>query len=646
MSGSDWQRQALQQAAAVAESRRREIAAARTPDEPPSAGDLYVFDQAADHGVQWLVVEEDSGDGLLAVASDLDREVGSADIAASASFSATSQTASRVTIRCRFAVFLPVAACNPSRRTGRLADGDLRRVRDKLRALTAGTLEGTPDEQESDSESVYEDLVEELVTARDALVAGIEGALPAAETAPAIRLSGVDAATGQALLPAVALAAVAERVRNEVQDRLLLEWLRRVHRSHSQPSLGPAIGIDAADVAWAGWALVLPAVEAADLRSALEPLIAHRRRSGAVVKVLQVHADEDWREWLARHEVAVSEPVEPEKLPYYLLIAGSPERISFAFQQALATQYAVGRVCFEDPSSYRRYADSVVAAETAPVPPTSRRAIVFAPRQVGDSIRRSTGDLVAELLAEGSTAREVEPVRLLGAEATRARLIESLKTEEGSRRSAPALWLAASHSLGWQPGHPEQLASQGALVCQDWPFEGAVEAHQVFAARDVPRDAALHGSIVLLAAPFSAGTPERDELLQSAEDHAPRLAERPFVASLPQRLLDHPGGGVLAVVGLVDRSWGAAVAPSVTAQRWQPLRLTVDALLGGQPVGHAVGELHRRHAALASELAELRRQMRFGRRIDPRRIADLWFERNAVRGYVVLGDPAVRRRSR
>ncbi|MEM7352898.1 MAG: hypothetical protein AAF657_19030, partial [Acidobacteriota bacterium] len=77
-----------------------------------------------------------------------------------------------------------------------------------------------------------------------------------------------------------------------------------------------------------------------------------------------------------------------------------------------------------------------------------------------------------------------------------------------------------------------------------------------------------------------------------------------------------------------------------------PLRLTVDALLGGQPVGHAVGELHRRHAALATELAELRRQMRFGRRIDPRRIADLWFERNAVRGYVVLGDPAVRRRSR
>ena len=632
MSGTDWRRKALERARPAAEGWRRPAEAARSTDRAPAPGDLFVFDGGDAAGIQWVVVAVEPADRVLVAAADLDREVGAADVAAKVHAAAAPRTVAKLTVRCRFAAWLPAVALDRGRLTGRLAPEDLERVRGKRGALDTGSLRGTYAEHEVETESAYQELEAGLSAALATLVDGIVGAVAVPESVPAIKLSGVDAATGEALLPALALGAITECVRRELRDRLLLEWLRRVHRRLAEPSLGPPFDIDAADVARVGWALLVHADEPAETRSALEPLLTHRRRTGGPVRVLEVRACDDWREWLARHGVAAGETVDPEKVPYYLLIAGSPERIGFDFQQALATQYAVGRLCFDHPSDYRRYADSVVAAETDAAAPAGRRAILFAPRQAGDPLGHSSGDLLDVSVAAELAAADVEPVRLLGAAATRARLVDVLAA--GAR--APALWLAAAHGLGFQPRHPDQEASQGALVCQDWPAEGAVEPRQVFAARDLADDARIHGSVVVLLASFSAGTPERDELLRPSGGEAPRFAERPFVARLPQRLLAHPGGAALAVVGLVDRAWGAAAAP---------LRHAVAALLAGRPVGHAVREYPRRHAALASEIYDLRKKMSFGASIRPGRIADVWIERNHVRSLVVLGDPAVRRRA-
>ena len=60
------------------------------------------------------------------------------------------------------------------------------------------------------------------------------------------------------------------------------------------------------------------------------------------------------------------------------------------------------------------------------------------------------------------------------------------------------------------------------------------------------------GMIVFLVGEYGAGTPEYSN---RPGDRRERLARQPFVSALAQRLLSHPKGGALAVIGHVDVSW-------------------------------------------------------------------------------------------
>src|SRR5262249_61910192 len=116
-----------------------------------------------------------------------------------------------------------------------------------------------------------------------------------------------------------------------------------------------------------------------------------------------------------------------------------------------------------DLEDYRRYAESVVAAETGG---TSRspRACFFAPANPGDPVTGSTCAHLVQPVVEG--VRRDQPgwsvETVLGEEATHSRL-------GGGLEDAPAFLFAACHGLGFPTGDPGQRELQGALGCPDWP---------------------------------------------------------------------------------------------------------------------------------------------------------------------------------
>ncbi|HEY2291890.1 MAG TPA: hypothetical protein VGM86_14410 [Thermoanaerobaculia bacterium] len=434
----------------------------------------------------------------------------------------------------------------------------------------------------------------------------------------------------------------------------LLSWLRGVVRRLQSAHWGLPQGVDAQDPAQAGWAVVFHESEPAAVRDALAPLVAHRERTlgHGKVKVLEYRSGEEWRSWLARHH---AEPgsVLPHRVPYYVLLAGGPERIPFDFQSLLSVEYAAGRLSFDSPDEYRQYADSVIEYETGAKAPNGREAVFFGTRHDQDPATEMSADDLVRPLAEGIPADGDEPAQpevaaqrgfatrtLLAADATRANLAEVFSPPAGT--PPPALLFSATHGLGLPNGHPEQRAKQGALVCQDSLRPGG--AVQGFSGDDLAADARVHGMVCFHFACFGAGTPERDDFLHEPGKPPPALAPGPFVARLPQRLLAHPGGGALAVLGHVERAWSYSIQGASGRAQLLPFQNTLGAILEGWPVGHAVRDFRQRFAMLSAALGDLLERAGYGLPIPEGELETLWVERNDARNYAVLGDPAARLR--
>ena len=236
--------------------------------------------------------------------------------------------------------------------------------------------------------------------------------------------------------------------------------------------------------------------------------------------------------------------------------------------------------------------------------------------------------------------------KLLGSDdATKANLLATLTTGK-----PPALLFTASHGLWPKAGAANQLAAQGALLCQDWPGFGTMRPEHYLAAADVPDDAALGGMIVFIFACFGAGTPNLDQFRRNPADPktALQLAEQPFMAALPRRLLTHPNGGALAVIGHIDRAWSFSIRPpSIQNPQIRTFINSLTFTLGGAPAGWAIQQnFGGRYSALSVDLLNrLSPTAPSGIRPSDRELVSYWMERNDAQNYVMLGDPAVQIRN-
>ena len=460
--------------------------------------------------------------------------------------------------------------------------------------------------------------------------------------------NGIDVETGGYLVPPMSgrdVARVALREKLDAEHLRQLRW-RRDSQAHS--TLGaPKAGVDANDLAQAGWGVIFGRDADEATREALRPLLEHRAaQAGRLYREfvgLDGHrpGEQSWdflRRW--RHEPAGV--VDPERMPYYLMIVGEPEDIPFRFQYQLDVQFAVGRIAFDAPEDYARYARSMVRAETlgGGLP---KRATFFAVRNSNDQATQASADqLVRPLSASFSHGHPDWTVDgILGAEATKARLRELLG---GNAR--PRMLFTASHGMGFPFGHADQVARQGSLLCQDWPgpihHRGPIPRDFYFAGEDVADDADLTGMVAFLFACFGGGTPRLDDFSHLGLAKQESLAQRAFVAALPRRLLSHPRGGALAVVAHVERAWSCSFLWPEVGPQLQTFESALQRIAAGIPIGSAMECFNDRYAQLATMLWAQIEEAKTQKEIDALGIADTWTAHNDARSYVIVGDPAVR----
>jgi WD40 repeat protein len=410
------------------------------------------------------------------------------------------------------------------------------------------------------------------------------------------------------------------------------------------------------DLAEKGWGVIFAADADPALSAVLHELLALRRSQAQ--ERFQIFAGDDGyqtgeraSQFLERHESGA--------MPYYLLIVGPPSAIPFEFQYYLSINHAVGRIAFAHWHEYVNYARSVVAAATGQValPPGT---LVFATRHLNDpATTYSYKNLALPLMQELSVADPNWPINLMTEDelpnqsksGSLQPMRSAMKADLHYALSQDPTWsllFVAAHGIQFPANDPRQRDTAGALLCQDSPSAESTFPEHYFAASDLDAlpQTSLLGTIAFLFGEFTAGTPHLDNFAFRHTLNAQTiLAPEDFLARLPQRMLAHPNGGALAVIGHVDQNWTTSFIGR--SRRGQSsigaFAFLFTHLMRGYPVGFAMEEFRRRFRRELSDWVELQMQQATEPADNKRDQAAVIQETAMIdlRNYIILGDPAV-----
>ncbi len=373
-----------------------------------------------------------------------------------------------------------------------------------------------------------------------------------------------------------------------------------------------------------------------EIRKALAPLLEQRAsQMGSPCREIPYDGQSKFQ-FLADIKAAPG-IADPKSLPYYLLLVGGPEEISFSFQTEMDLEYGVGRLCFEEPGQYETYVQSVLAAESGIS--RNKGVTIFSVNNDGPTQTLQEG-LLAPLASFSEAERPDWPVRRIAGDAA---TLESLGRVAGGEE-ATSLLITGSHGLAFPPGHSRQLQEQGALFLgvarrQDNPA-AAVSSGSCFSGTETLGNRDLRGMIVCLFACYSGGTPDIESYRERSLSRPRTIAPRPFVSCLSQQLLSNLGGGALAVLGHLDRMWSTSFQWSDPRQI-EAYRSLLQQLQDGYPVGSAtefLGQLHASFGAHYASLSESRANLCDN--FDQDDYYRAWRAYSDARNFILLGDPA------
>jgi hypothetical protein len=470
--------------------------------------------------------------------------------------------------------------------------------------------------------------------------------------------NGVNGASGEYDLPPQRpedIARIARGIPIEEAHRRDISIRRDLDASMGE-HYGLREGLDPKELSQSGWGVIFPQnlapKELAALKEALKPLLDHRQGQAAAQQPhyykecsgeLGYRPGQSKSDFLRVHGRGAG-PADPDKLPYYLLIVGDPETIPYTFQYQLDVQYAVGRIHFDKLEDYYRYATSVVQAETRDFQ-TPRQVTFFGTANQDDRATQLSAQNLIQPLTDYLSREQPDWTiqSYLKEQALKEQFDRILRSEQ-----APSLLFTASHGMSFPNGDPRQEPHQGALLCQDWPgpraHQGPIPEDFYFSGDDLGEEANVFGTMAFLFACYGAGTPKMDDFYRKAYIDRKAIAPQAFLSRLPQRMLAHPRGGALAVVGHVERAWGYSFLWEGVGQELVTYESALTRLLEEHPLGSALEYFNSRYAELASDLTseidETSEEIQ-----NTVKIAGLWTASNDARNYMILGDPAVRVRA-
>ena len=347
--------------------------------------------------------------------------------------------------------------------------------------------------------------------------------------------------------------------------------------------------------------------------------------------------------------------VDISKLPYYVLIVGSPEEVPFEFQYELAVNRAVGRLYFDEPEDYRRYAQALLATE-------KRRKLPLASRSMGFFFADREDDEVNGILDKyfvGPTREALEArqqawkVPFWRNENDKADTLRGLlqgdptvEPSEGPRVDAEDLsgLVVVCHGKECDSdrGIERQHEKQGGLVCG--PREAVFASHLK---PQSPTESPISGRVFFLLACYGVGTPEMEDYASPEKTmrtgkiiRPKRLTPKPFIARLPQRLL---ANGALGVVGHVNRGLTASFRWLYSDTQTEAARSYSDMLarfMAGERLGHAMRPMSRRGSNIANHIMPFIRHWIHSPKPKYRDLSLQWVSWVDARNFVLLGDPA------
>jgi hypothetical protein len=417
---------------------------------------------------------------------------------------------------------------------------------------------------------------------------------------------------------------------------------------------------DPNDLTQTGWGVIFASDADPAIQAHLQPLLDLRKGQVQDERLFRVFSGNSGvlpgqtaAGWAQQRGVSLTAPVSPyQGVPYYLLIVGSPERISFEFQALLKLQWAVGRLAFDDVDDYGRYAQAVVQYESASYKPLqSKSAAVWVTRNPGDlATAMLSGAISQDFLATGNALGARSSFNLnafTNGKATKGQLTDILRGNLPG--GAPAVLFTGSHGCNYSGADAvTQRRLQGSLVTQEWVPGTPASALNQFCADDVPADAKLQGTIGFLFACYSGGWPTTNTYYFNKDGSPITIAPAPTIAKLPQAMLSR---GMLSMIGHVDLAFPYAFQNVNGTPQMQAIRTPLELLMRGKRTGLAADSLSILWSSLSSQLGMAQAanagpaapKAAQSPALSPA-LAQLTIARDDARNYIVLGDPATRLR--